>query len=72
LKQYYTKNQELLDKILDGDSPVVGLSEIKNDFQSNFINQMKVSIKIIKEEIADPFWEVFGDLVNLLEFKKTY
>ena len=64
LTQYNTGNQQLLTKILDGDSPVVGLSQIKNDFQSEFINKMKDTIKIIKEEIADPFWKVFGELVN--------
>ena len=64
LNQYNTGNQQILNKILNGDPPVVGLSQIKSDFQSDFINQMRDTIKIIKEEIADPFWEVFGELVN--------
>ena len=64
LTQYNTGNQALLNKILNGDSPVVGLSQMKDEFQTDFIDKMKITIKIIKEEIADPFWKVFGELVN--------
>jgi hypothetical protein len=64
LTQYNTGNQALLNKILNGHSPVVGLSQMKDEFQTDFIDKMKITIKIIKEEIADPFWKVFGELVN--------
>ena len=63
LKSYYNQNSDLLDKILIGDGSIPGLRTIKTSFMP-FIDDMKDSIRLIKEEIADPFWEVFGILVN--------
>lgn len=66
LKTYYTKNKEILDKLLDENESedVTGLIPIKNAFEEHFIENMKETITLIKEKIADPFWDVFENLVN--------
>jgi len=67
LHSYYGENKILLNKILydiTGNGTTDGLSQIKADFESSFIQNMKGTIKIIKESIADPFWEAFGELIN--------
>ena len=66
LKQYYEQNKDLLNEILDGEPAVNydGLYNIKTNFESDFIPNMINSTTDIKELIIDPFWEVFGELVN--------
>ena len=64
LSKYYTDNNSLLNKILNGVGSIPGLIQMNNDFNNNFINKMKTSINNIKTTIADPFWQVFGELVN--------
>ena len=61
LKTYYTNNRNTLNNMLTGTSR---LGDMKNNFKNNFIDKMKITIESIKEGIADPFWAVFGELVN--------
>ena len=65
LQKYYGQNQEILEKIIDKDKMnlVKGLTQMLEDF-TPFIGGMQEVITAIKTEIADPFWEVFGKLVN--------
>ena len=65
LQKYYGQNQEILEKIIDKDkmNSVKGLTQMLEDF-TPFIGGMQEVITAIKTEIADPFWEVFGKLVN--------
>ena len=63
LKSYYTKNKDYLDETITT-SMTSRLKTMKNNFELNFIDQMIITIKNIKEKIADPFWDVFGELVN--------
>ena len=58
LKHYNDKNIEYLDILLDK------LEEMKKDFEDKFIGEMPAVIRQIKTLIADPFWDVFGKLVN--------
>jgi len=62
LSAYYTANKNILS---DATNPslIPTLGNMKSDFD-DFIEHMKDTIKLIKEKIADPFWEVFGELVN--------
>ena len=64
LSNYYTQNRNLLIKILGEDTSTPGLIQMKDDFQDRFIIYMKNSINLIKTTITDPFWDVFGELVN--------
>ena len=61
LKSYYTNNRDKLNSMLTGASRLVYM---KGKFKDDFIDQMMPTIKSIKEGIADPFWDVFGELVN--------
>ena len=66
LKYYYGQNKNYLERLIGDTSvtpSVLGLNDLTNDF-STFFNSLKDSIEKIKLEIADPFWEVFGVLVN--------
>jgi len=60
---YYNLNRGILDKMITETSKV-RLNDMKTNFENNFIINMKETIKKIKEKIADPFWDVFGELVN--------
>ena len=67
LRNYYESNKDLLNKILtDGSTTpnALSLNTILSDFENDFIEPMKDSIKLIKDKILDPFWKVFGELVN--------
>ena len=68
LKNYYDQNIVILDNIINGNWPTGagydGLGTIKQNFENYFITNMKTTITNIKEKISDPFWEVFGELVN--------
>ena len=37
---------------------------MKSYFQDDFINNLEEPINLIKTLIPDPFWAVFGELVN--------
>ena len=65
LQNYYGQNEDILEKIIDKDkiNSVKGLTQMLEDF-TPFIGGMQEVITAIKTEIADPFWEVFGKLVN--------
>lgn len=70
LQNYYNKNKDILEEIIDkdGNNPVKGLTKMLEDF-TPFIDEidgmgMKGVMSAIKTKIADPFWEVFGKLVN--------
>ena len=58
LATYYGENKRILDPL------ITKLEEIKSIFDPSFINKMRPAINLIKTKIADPFWEVFGKLVN--------
>ena len=59
LKAYYQQNQDKLDLILND------LESMKTAFEDEqFIERMQEIMYSIKTYIADPFWEVFGKLVN--------
>ena len=62
LNNYKSGNSNLLDQILTDTG--VGLTIIKQNFRTDFENNIKSTINSIKKYIADPFWETFGDLVN--------
>ena len=65
LRKYYLDSETILNKILDYNEPnELGLKQIKSNFDYDFINELKGIITSIKNNIADPFWEVFGTLVN--------
>ena len=66
LKQYYNQNAQILREILEGNiyPTYPGLIQMKETFEDNFIYYMAISITNIKDLIIDPFWEVFGELVN--------
>ena len=63
LKSYYSQNKNNLDGN-ESTSITSRLVTMKNSFKTDFINYMLITIKNIKEKIADPFWDVFGELVN--------
>ena len=63
LKDYYDKNLALLGKMISETSQI-RLNDMKTDFETNFIAKMQAAINKIKTKIADPFWDVFGELVN--------
>lgn len=63
LSAYYTENKNILDQMLST-SDASRLGKMKSEFESKFINKMRLTIEDIKEKIADPFWNVFGELVN--------
>ena len=65
LNTYHVSNQNILDNILDNTATgELGLKQLKNNFDNDFISEIKGTITSIKNNIADPFWEVFGKLVN--------
>ena len=64
LRRYKGVNEDLLDKLLNGDGTTVGLTKMKQDFEDAFSEHFKSVITLIKTKIADKFWETFGNLVN--------
>ena len=62
LNQYKTKNNVLLGRMLTNTG--VGLTDIKQNFKTEFEDNIRSVVNDIKKYIADPFWEKFGDLVN--------
>ena len=61
LTDYQSHNSLLLEDILAHSS---GFRQMKTYFQDDFINNLEEPINLIKTLIADPFWAVFGELVN--------
>ena len=64
LKSYETANDNLLQLMLSNTGIPYGLLQMKQDFDQNFKVHIKSTMILLKTYIADPFWEVFGDLVN--------
>ena len=64
LKRYETENDVLLQKMLDNPVAPFDLKRMKDDFDQNFKDHIRATMISLKTYIADPFWEVFGDLVN--------
>ena len=62
LVDYKTENNDLLGDMLTYTG--VGLTDIKQNFKTEFEDNLRSIINDIKKYIADPFWETFGDLVN--------
>ena len=62
LVDYKTENNDLLEHMLIDTG--VGLTDIKQNFKTEFEDNLRSIINDIKKYIADPFWEIFGDLVN--------
>ena len=62
LVDYKTENNDLLGDMLTYTG--VGLTDIKQNFKTEFEDNLRSVINDIKKYIADPFWKTFGDLVN--------
>ena len=62
LNYYKTENNGRLGHMLTDTG--VGLTDIKQNFKTEFEDNLRSVINDIKKYIADPFWETFGDLVN--------
>ena len=62
LVDYKTENNDLLGDMLTYTG--VGLTDIKQNFKTEFEDNLRSIINDIKKYIADPFWKTFGDLVN--------
>ena len=62
LDDYKTENNGLLGRMLTNTG--VGLTDIKQNFKTEFEDNLRSIINYIKKYIADPFWKTFGDLVN--------
>lgn len=62
LDDYKTENNGLLGRMLTNTG--VGLTDIKQNFKTEFEDNIRSVINDIKKYIADPFWKTFGDLVN--------
>ena len=62
LDDYKTENNGLLGRMLTNTG--VGLTDIKQNFKTEFEDNLRSVINDIKKYIADPFWKTFGDLVN--------
>ena len=62
LVDYKTQNNGLLGDMLTYTG--VGLTDIKQNFKTEFEDNLRSIINDIKKYIADPFWKTFGDLVN--------
>ena len=62
LVDYKTENNGLLGRMLTNTG--VGLTDIKQNFKTEFEDNIRSVINDIKKYIADPFWKTFGDLVN--------
>jgi len=73
LLQYYIKNKNLIDNVIlgyiNGANPEpftsINFYMIKNDFQDNFIEQVKAVIDKIDEKITSKVYEVFNDFLNV-------
>ena len=63
LDDYKDKNNILLGRMLTN-TGVGGLTDIKQNFKTDFENNIRAVVNDIKKYIADPFWKTFGDLVN--------
>ena len=63
LVEYKDKNNYLLGRMLTN-TGVGGLTDIKQNFKTDFENNIRAVVNDIKKYIADPFWKTFGDLVN--------
>ena len=63
LDDYKDKNNILLGRMLTN-TGVGGLTDIKQNFKTEFEDNLRSIINDIKKYIADPFWKTFGDLVN--------
>ena len=61
---YKTANANLLQQMLDNTGTPLGLKQMKLNFDQNFKDNIRATMISLKTYIADPFWEVFGDLVN--------
>ena len=65
LKTYYDRNELLLDHLLDDvTGSFTGLRQMESDFNTDFMGVMPGILSSIKTLIAEPFWKVFGELVN--------
>ena len=62
LNYYKTENNGRLGHMLTDTG--VGLTDIKQNFKTEFEDNLRSVINDIKKYIADPFWKTFGDLVN--------
>ena len=63
--EYSEKNKELIKKLLeDEDNPDSGFKNIKAKFKTDFIENVKDSIKKIKEDITSSVHDVFSPLLN--------
>ena len=61
-KDYHNDNNDILDDLLTTDTN--SLKNLNDDFKTEFIENMKMTLKLIKEDISDPVYLVFNDLLN--------
>ena len=66
LCNYRIKNSQLINTILDGDNsgPIIGLKDVKDDFEDKFIDPVKNIMPIINDELTSVVYNLFSKLLN--------